>query len=246
MKRHVLLLAAAFIARSASAQTLEEVAAYEALIRTPAAAVTPIATRTMMDVLQNGASFAVRYGHVPGGFLSQQFDNFAVTAVLPAGLGSAFSLTAGTSYQSCYTSGCGTEGSKLMASVGGEMRVWASSMDRTARSPRITATVNGELGYGDGDFGRYISGYVGLPIALVPPAAASGGMRFVPYITPGFGFAERTGSATAKATGSHYLVGGGVGIFNAESNVSVDLGFQYVATRQAKTMFGLGVMLGGK
>ena len=54
-------------------------------------------------------------------------------------------------------------------------------------APLLTVSLDGELGYGNRDPGSYISGYVGAPIALV---ARGSGMQFVPFITPGFGFAH--------------------------------------------------------
>jgi opacity protein-like surface antigen len=202
----------------------------------------PIATSTMLGVIQNGASFALRFGYlganVPNG---SSGSNFAATAILPAGLGASLALTAGM------TSQYGAEGgSKVMLGAGGDARIMSFALASTANAPSVTLTVNGELGYSQRAVGRHVSGYVGLPITLIPAARPSEGLHFIPFITPGFGFGDLKGAGIIDGSGSRWLVGGGVALFNPASNVMVDFGFQYVGIRSGSTMFGLGVVLGGK
>jgi hypothetical protein len=202
--------------------------------------VTPILTRTMLGVLQEGASIALRHGFRPAIVLNGgEANNFAATAVLPAGLGSSVNLTAGMVSQYC--AGCSM---KLMLGGGGDIRIGSTAFGTTPNAPRLTVSLVGELGYSQRDPGSYISGYVGAPVALITNPTRTPGMRFVPFVTPGFGFANITGAGAANGSGSRYLVGGGVALYNPASSVMVDVGFQYVAIPDTRTMFGLAVVLG--
>ena len=245
MRAHslVLALAAATAIRPAAAQSRDDVIAFQALVSTPVGALPPMATRTMIGTMQQGASIAVRYGYlgaVPGNGSSG--NNFAATVILPAGLGSSLSLTAGAVSQYCGSrAGCG---SKLMLGGAGDMRLWSSAMDRTAASPKLTVSLTGELGYAQRSPGSFISGYVGVPVALVGDTRPNRGLQLVGFLTPGFGFANITGAGAANGSGSRYMLGGGVGMFNTASSVMVDAGFQYVGIDNGKTLFGIGVILG--
>ena len=72
MQRHIVVLAGALFAgpfMTLNAQTVEERAVYAALAATPAGALPPMLTNTLVDRLQNGASLALRYGNLaPGDF----------------------------------------------------------------------------------------------------------------------------------------------------------------------------------
>ena len=70
-------------------------------------------------------------------------------------------------------------------------------------------------------------------------------MKFVPYVTPAFGFG-RAGGGGASESGVRFLLGGGVGLYNPESSVSVHAGFQQIFISGAKMLFGVGLSLGGR
>jgi hypothetical protein len=223
--------------------SVDDVAVYHAVMRTPIGAVTPVVTSTMIGTLQNGASLALRYGYLPTGTLNGTFNNLAITGILPAGLGSTVSVTGGISTESC-DAGCGA---KLMLGAAGDIRLMSKVFGTTPRSSRMTVALSGEFGYAQTAGGHVMSGHVGAPISLVPPNVQGAGMQFVPFVTPGFAFGQLSdASLSAGESGTKYTVGGGVGIINRESSVSVHVGFQYIGVTNAKTMFGLGIQVGGK
>jgi hypothetical protein len=215
------------------AQSQNDAIAYAGMMSTPVGALSPVMTNTIIDRLQNGASLGLRYGHLSRPFSS--INSIGVTGVLPAGLGSTLSLTAGVS--AC--SGCDAA---LMLGGGGDIRVYASPFGTTSTSPLVTVTLDGQLGYAHASSTDFISGYVGAPIALV---ARGTGMQFVPFLTPGFGFAQISGGGSS-GSGSIMMLGGGVGVYNTASSVSASVGFQHPFITNGKTMIGLTLTLGGK
>jgi hypothetical protein len=230
-----LLLAAG--AATLRAQTLDEVLTYGAIASTPVGALPPMLTNTMIDRLQNGASFAVRYGHLDGSDFVPAIHGIGVTGILPAGLGSTITVTGGMTIGDC--DGCKAE---LMLGVGGDLRLTGMSMGTTSTSPLFTVSLAGDVGYGNADPGSFFSGYVGVPVALVQRGS---GMQFVPFITPGFSFA-RTSSGSETSSGSGFMLGGGLGIYNSLTNVTVNVGVQHVFISSAQTMIGLNLIVGGK
>jgi hypothetical protein len=238
--KNLVLLAAAFVAgpmSAASSQTIDERATYFALTRTPVGALAPILTNTLVERLQNGASLVLRYGNLASGDFNNTAHTFAVTGILPAGLGSSLSITAGTITTDC--SGCNPE---LMLGVGGDIRLMGRTMGTTATSPLFTISLDGELGYGNRDPGTYFTGYVGAPIALVQRGT---GMQFVPFITPGFGLAQ-TSVSGSSSSGSGLMLGGGLGIYNTESSLIVNVGIQHQFMTGARNAIGINVLFGGK
>jgi hypothetical protein len=234
-----LLLAAAMVAGAthASAQSNDEIQNYVAFASTPAGALPPMLTNTLIDRLQNGASLALRYGNLARGDFNPSVNAFAVTGILPAGLGTSLRLTAGVDAGSC--SGCETQ---LMLGAGGDYRILGSTMGGTSTSPMFTVSIDGELGYGNRDPGQYWSGVVGAPIALVQRGT---GMQFVPVITPAFEFTS-TSVNGSSSSGSGLMLGGGLGIYNMMSSVTVDVGIQHSFVNGARNVVGINLLFGGK
>ncbi|HEY6218570.1 MAG TPA: hypothetical protein VIV65_00850 [Gemmatimonadaceae bacterium] len=238
MQRTILVtFAAAFYAMSPlDAQTAEQVAAYGGIMLTPVGGLPPILTNTLIQQMQNGAAVALRVGHLSSGNLSSTVNAFGVTGIIPAGLGSTLSFTGGALVPDC--NGCST---RLMLGAGGDYRIFSSALGSYASSPLFTASIDGELGYAKDNPVTYFSGYVGAPIALVQRGT---GMQFVPFLTPGFGFAQASASGTST-TGSFSLIGGGVGIYNKASNVMLNAGFQYPFVTNGQSQIGFVLTLGG-
>jgi hypothetical protein len=238
MKIH-LLVAGLVLAGSAgaSAQSNDEVLNYVAFASTPAGALPPMLTNTLINRLQNGASLALRYGNLASGDINPSVNAFGVTGILPAGLGSTLRLTAGVDAASC--SGCNPE---LMLGLGGDYRLLGSTMGNTSTSPLFTVSLDGELGYGNRDPGQYWSGVVGVPVALVQRGT---GMQFVPFITPAFAFTQ-TSVSGASSSGSGLMLGGGLGIYNMSSSVTVNVGVQHSFMNGARNVVGLNVLMGGR
>jgi hypothetical protein len=234
-----MLVAALAVPALAGGQSANEVGAYFGISRTPVGALAPILTNTLIDRLQNGASLALRYGNLARGDFNAANHAFGVTAILPAGLGSTLQLTAGVNAADCL--GCDPE---LMAGIGGDIRILGSAMGTTPSSALWTVSLDGELGYANLDPGSAMSGYVGLPIALVQRGQ---GMQFVPFITPAFAFAQTSGqSLLGSRSGSALMLGGGLAIYNTDSGLLVNVGAQHSFMNGARNTIGLNVVIGGK
>jgi hypothetical protein len=229
-------------APQAFAQTADQVTTYVAVAGTPVGALPPLLTNTLINRLQNGGSLAVRYGNLGRGDFNANMNAFGLTGILPAGLGSSFRLTGGVLLSNNETPLVDDPAGRLMLSVGGDLRLIGSTMGTTATSPLWTVSLDGELGYGNRDPGRFISGYVGAPIALVQ---RGNGMQFVPFLTPGFAFAQTSVNGSSNS-GSMLMVGGGLGIYNTESSVVINVGAQHSFVQGSRTLLGLNVMIGGK
>lgn len=242
MKRLFLLATAVVTPAIAVAQTASEVGTYVAVIRTPVGALSPMLTSALISRLQNGASLALRYGHTHEGDLNFKTDAFAVTGILPAGLGSSLRVTAGVILADRNALINDETSGQLMLSAGGDLRLVGSAMGNMATSPLWTVSVDGEVGYGNRNPGTYFSGYVGAPIALVQRGT---GMQFAPFITPGFAFAQTSANGASEG-GSGLMLGGGVGVYNSESSVIINVGAQHFFTTGAQTTIGINVLFGGK
>jgi len=212
-------------------------AAWSALLGTPTGALVPLLTPTLAGAPAHSAQLALRYGHSQGINDLASLNNFAVTALFPAGTGATISLTGGMIRPSC--DGCDTH---LMLSIGGDMALYSSPLGPSSDAGRFAVALNGEFGYGKPEDGTLLAGSVGLPFSLV---LGSTGMRFVPYVTPAFGFGSSSESGSS-VSGVRFLLGGGVGLHNPESTVSVHAGFQQIFISDAKMIFGLGLSIGGR
>lgn len=241
--KNITLLAGAVLAGHvavASGQTVDEIGTYTAITKTPVGAFGPILTNTLVNRLQNGGSLAFRYGNLGSGPSNLAAHAFGVTGILPAGLGSNFTLTAGLVRSDC--NGCKVE---PMLGLGGDIRLTGMSMGTNSTSPLFTVSLDGELGWGRRDPGSFITGYVGLPIALVQRGE---GMQFVPFLTPGFAFGKATASGTLfpERSGTAMMLGGGLGIYNTSTDVSVNVGAQHSFMNGARNTIGINVVVGGR
>jgi len=226
-------------AHLALGQSTADVAAYRGIMLTPVGAFSPLMTSTLINRLQNGASYVFRYGHEGSGGLNgaQNLNNFGFSAVLPLGLSSTASLTAGALIPDC--SGCST---KLMLGGEGDTRIYSVPFGMSSTSPLISISLDGQLGYTNRDPGSFFAGYVGAPVALV---GRGSGIQFVPYLTPGFGFAQESANGSS-VSGSLFMIGGGLGMYHHDNSLSVSVGFNYIFATDAQTMLGLMVSVGGK
>lgn len=243
------------VAAPLAAQSAGDYAAYQALVLTPVGALTPVMTSTLTGELQQGVHFAVRYAYMrdisapfqfPGGgsngvFGSSQIgaNNFAATAVLPAGIGSTISLTAGSFYPTC--DGCKAH---LMLGAGGDLRLTSLSTGAQPDSPRIIVGLNGELGFGNPTDAKLLSGAIGIPLSLVQRGQ---GMRIAVFVTPQFGlgtayYSDAVGGGSDS--GTRFGIGGGVGLYNPASTLAVSLGAQYIDFPSSTGVYGVTVRLG--
>ena len=261
---HVLLLVlgVAPLAPSLRAQSTDDLATYAALVGTPQGGLPPLLTHTIAGTAQRSVQLALRYGYVPNvlapfqerfstasaGRERRSLNQYAASVILPTSLGSTVSLSAGGVSMHC--DDCRTY---LTLAAGGDYRIMERSFGLASSATRLTIGVNGELAYGRAKAGGLlggdvVSGTVGIPVGII--VGSGPGMRIVPFFTPAFGFANVAGGegagATPAASGTRFLFGGGVGVFNSESNVGVSLGFQHVLINAADTQVGLSITLGGR
>jgi len=237
MKRLVFAVVAVIVPALAHGQTAENLATYLSVMRTPAGALAPMLTNTLLERVQNGASLGLRYGNLASGDFNPGSNTFAVTGVLPAGLGSTVNITGGV-----ITSDCTDCGAEVMLGVGGDLRLMGSAMGTTSTSPLFTLSLTGEIGYSNADPGSFFSGYVGAPLALVQRGT---GMQFAPFLTPGFVIGQISSSGNST-NGAAAMIGGGLGIYNSLTGVVVNIGGQHSFISGAKTSIGINVLIGGK
>jgi hypothetical protein len=242
------------------AQTSGDFAARTALVLTPVGALPPIMTSTIAAETRTDVSVSLRYGHLPNSGGSASFNNAGATVLFPVGQRSTVSLTGGFFSASCRDCDPG-----LMLGLAGDTRLGETPFGSGRNPSRLTLGLNGELGYGsprNSSFndGALVSGMVGLPIGLVPGSRERDAMRIVPFITPGFGFGGIRGGdrvvlvrpngvvdvRSDELSGTRFMLGGGLGIYNRSSTVSFTLGFQYVSIEDAEPQFGIALTLGGR
>lgn len=229
------------LAGSAAAQdpNYSDFASYVALMRTAVTGLPPIATSTMLGERQNGVELGIRYGNVSGGDLTPSLNNFGATAIFGSSGTSSISLTAGVSSP-------GRGSSSLMLGIGGDMHLTDASMSDARNGMVLRVGLNGEFGYGSPSHATLLAGSVGLPLSLISRGGARDEMRIVPFLTPAFGFGDFDPSVGDSGSGSHFVLGGGVAIYNRTSSVALNLGFQNVFVDGGHTEFGLGLILGGR
>lgn len=245
MRKLILFVASLSLAgpAAAAAQSLDDVGTYAALTRTPAGGLPPMLTHMLIDRMQNGVTLGLRYGHLQEGDFNSTTHLGGVTAILPLGLSSSLSLTGGAVFSDETTVLGGTESvARLMLGVGGDARLVGATMGAGPTATLWTVSVTGEFGYSARNPGSFISGYLGLPVALVPRGT---GMQFVPFITPGLGFGQSSTSGSS-AGGAAFMLGGGLGVYNSDSNVMLNFGAQHVFKDGSQTMIGLNLLLGGR
>jgi hypothetical protein len=249
--RKLVLVSLLALAGRAEAQSDGDIAAFNALMFTPIGGLPPIMTSTISADLQRSAQFSLRYGYTSGGPRDVLFGNgdlnaFGFSGVLPMGLGSTVTLTGGVASPECGNCDPG-----LMLSVGGDMRLTTMPMGSARDAARFTISLNGEFGFGKpklplGLVSSVWSGAVGLPIGLVS-GGRNAGMRIVPFITPAFGFGNVDFAEDIDSeSGSRFMLGGGVGVYNPTSSIVLNLGFQYVAIDNGGTQIGLSLTIGGR
>lgn len=214
------------------------------LLLTPAGALPPLVTTTMQGEIQHGAAVAFRYGYVtePDEFSGN--NNVGITGIFPFGSAATLSLTGGWFSTTCKNCDQG-----LMLSIGADKKLGDERIGSGRDAAQLRFTVNGEAGYGQPhgatvNSGSVFSVLVGVPISYISGSRARDEMRFVPFVTPGFGFGGFSGDNSR--TGAAFVLGGGLGIYNRSHALALNIGIRYVAVSDAATQFGLGLVFGGR
>jgi len=255
--RRLALFVCLLLPAAAAAQSSNELAVFSAGNLTPVAGLPPIMTSSISGRVQRSVQFGMRYGYLaqerreaelPRGQVD--VNNFAVTAVLPMGLGATVSITGGVSSPTCSDCDPG-----LMLSLGGDMRLTEFPFGPTEDAARFTVTVNGEFGFAKPKLPLRIlstawAGSVGVPIGYLT-SGHNGGMRIVTFVTPAlvFGatdFEDNIPGFPGSESGARFMIGGGVGIFNAKSPIMLNVGAQYIAIENGGAQIGVALIFGGR
>jgi hypothetical protein len=233
----------AALASVAGAQSEGDIRAASALQATHIGALVPLMSPSMISRRLNGAQLGLRYGLVNQDNVSAQAVAAAVTFL--AGLQSSLSLHAGVLDSDCR--GCSPA---LMLGVGGDMRV-ADFGEAAGSASQLSITVGGDLGYAQikpGDEHALALG-ISAPVTLTLGGGGRDGLRFVPYFTPTFGVGQTSGPCAflnCQTSGTRFLLGGGIGVWNPISNLSASIGINQVMISGAEPVFGVNVSFGGK
>lgn len=223
---------------------------YVALLGTPVGSLPPLATYTIAGLAQRSPEFVIRYGYVSdmalplapdsGGHFAHSVGTFGFTGILPVGLGGTVSLTVGVANEEC--DGC--SGSRFLASVDGDYRLFTTAI-REAGFTRFTVSANYGVGGGNPATGTSWTGNIGFPLAF--DIGPDSGFQVVPFMTPGVAFVTTGGTAEASAVHSlRALTGGGVSLFNRKSNLSANVGIQYIFVPKTQVLIGVGLSYGGR
>jgi hypothetical protein len=241
------LLLSVWIVSPAFAQSLGGRAAAQALSATHIGGLTPLMTPSMIRRTLNGAQLGVRYGLREES--ATRIHTVAGSAIFAVGLQSSVALTAGTSDAEC--ANCSPA---IVLGLGGDMRVFERG-DFLVGGSNFTLAVNGDFGYAKQsivDNQSVIALGVGAPMTLVFGADRQG-MRVVTFFTPVFGVGQMNdlvcfGGPPCDDTesGTRILLGGGVGIWSPLSSISASIGVNQVMIDQARPVFGVSVVVGGR
>lgn len=103
--------------------------------------------------------------------------------------------------------------------------------------------------------GIALSAGVGVPLGI---SGRSGALTLTPYVVPRFMFGRLTDKVDVEGldgileddevteSGSRFMLGGGLGIRFDEAGFGLDVGFQHVFLKDAKTLIGVGFTYGGR
>jgi hypothetical protein len=150
----------------------------------------------------------------------------------------------------------------VAASVGSGGTTFRVGVDATVGVASVDVF---KLSFSDPDFpeqsgsveatGTALSASVGVPLGI---SGRSGTLTLTPYLVPRFAFGRATEKVESEGfdvpaeseelteSGSRFALGGGLGIRFDEAGFGVDVGFQHVFLKDAKTLVGIGFTFGGR
>lgn len=213
-----------------AAQSAGDVAAYFALVGTPAGGLPPVLSNAMLDRPMTSMDLGVRYGHIST--VGTSFNNFGATLGIPAGTKAMFGITAGVEALDC--DGCK---SHFIAGANAEGRLTSLMLGTASDAARLNVGLNGEFGFGKPEGTTLVTLTAGLPVSLV---AGGPTLKIAPFLTPGLGWG-RSSDDTGSDSGARFLLGGGVALYSTTSPIGANFGFQKVFIDGGDTLFGLNV-----
>ena len=243
MKRLIPLVASLLMLSGESRAQTGDARALIVLRATHIGALTPSITPAMISRRLNGMQLGVRYGwHDEEGITTHAV---AASGILGVGMASSVALTAGVA-----DADCGPCSPALMLGIGADMRV-VEMGDVVAGGSSLSVAVSGDVGFAQlkpGDETGLALG-IGAPVTLTF-AATPDGLRFAPFVTPVFGVGSTSlgcsGLGECEESGTRFVIGGGIGVWNPLSSISASLGINHVVADGAKPVFGVNVQIGGR
>ena len=220
----------------ARAQSGADAQAAAAIMASHVGALTPLMTPPMTGRRVGGSQFAIRYGlRDDDGVMTH---TVAASALFEVGSNSSLAVTAGVSDGEC--AGCSAA---LLLGLGGDMRVFDAGEPGGAT---FHVSVSGDVGYAQlkpGD-NSALALAVGAPVTMSLTTDGESGMRIVPYLTPMFGIGRIDGSCGTGGceSGTRFLIGGGVGLWNPLTRISASLGVNQLIIDGANPVFGVNVV----
>lgn len=247
MQRIVLILPlvlAPFMWLEAQNASAGDIRAFVALRGTHVGALTPLMTPAMVGRRLDGAQLALRYGlRNEDDF---RFQAVAASGIFPLGLRSTVALTAGITDADC--ADCGPA---LLVGLGGDARLYEGG-DPLGTGTSLTIALSGDIGYAQlkpGDDDALAIG-IGAPISVSLATGGRESMHVVPYFTPVFGIGSTNAEcgvlADCTKSGTRWVLGGGLGVWNPLTSVSASIGVNQVMLSGAKPVFGINVIFGGR
>ena len=218
--------------------------AFAALRATQIGALTPLMTPAMVGRQLNGAQLGIRYALTDENSVRSQA--IAGSAIFALGMRSTVALTAGVTDGEC--DGCSPG---VLLGLGGDARVYEGG-DPLGSGTSITIAVSGDVGYAQlkpSDDAAFAFG-VGAPVAVSLATGGKESMHLVPFFTPVFGIGwtnEECGFVgECTKSGTHWVLGGGLGFWNPMTSISASIGVNQVMLSGAKPTFGVNVIFGGR
>ncbi|MBI3567655.1 MAG: hypothetical protein HY084_05565 [Gemmatimonadetes bacterium] len=223
-------------ARASSAQSASQLGAWDALMLSPAGALTPVA-HDPGEVAAGARELSLRYGRWRYDADDAVHDNIGVTWTYHFGRArTQLAITAAYGLVECPTCSGWTMG-------GVDLQSTAYSRDFATSSPRpITAgvEVRGSLG-----FARYrgegtptaVSASLVMPLEVSLPVPLES--RVTLALIPGFGYGEITSADAAEGTVLPML--GGAVAWSVTSRLSINLGLQRVVLQGGPMQIGTAV-----
>ena len=230
----LLALTLACIAPAASAQTQpdSDVAAYLALVWSPAGALPPMVHGADLASRVGGS---LRYGHMGRGDGQDTFDNLGLTLELPVAYGTArTSVTISRASADC---------ERCEPALGAAADVELLLANRPSRAGVVTMSLKPTFGFAMGsgtlDYSLFTA-TIGTPLALRTNHATS----VMPYLVPGAGYGMVSGTGDSRG-GVRAMLGGGVRVQSTRTAFGAMAGFQKVFIPGGGTLFGIGLTYGG-
>lgn len=245
-------------ARSVSAQTDADRAAYYAAIMTPVGALPVVTSPAVAGETRSSVGFSALYGYVPL-LPSLSVDGHAAGARLEATLAGRLSVaaTGGYMFQVCPHSTFGlTEACNSFGIAGAEaqLRLIGYGVESDEERGTLTVSLSGRAGAAFPSHGTIYALEGTVPIAMVVPLTH---VNFTPFIAPGFvrghfkatqvtvttdqfgGIVEDT--TQLDQTGNRFVLSGGAAILGTRSGLGLHLTVTKVFIRGGDTQVGAAV-----